>query len=391
MGQRSERVRTSLFRSGTRRYIVQYRTTDGTQRRERLGDPEVVGLDDARGRARELLARVQLGGDPQAERKAGRQAARVSELVDEYLAAAARRLRPRSLEETTRHLRLHAKPLHNRPIGAVERREIAELLAGIADRSGGVTANRLRSSLSAMWTWAVMAGRLDKNPVAITRKPAIETSRERVLSQAELAAIWQATREGHDHDRILRLLMLTGARRDEVGRMRWEELDGDLWTLPAARTKNGVPHEVPLPAIAVAQLPSRQGERTSVFGQKDTGFSGWSRCKARLDARLAGRLAQGPGKHHGRGAGSDEAKQTPWTLHDLRRTVATWLSENGELPHVVEALLNHVGGAAKRGVAGTYNRALYRDQKRAALARWAEHIATLTGHETANVTAMRRG
>jgi integrase len=107
--------------------------------------------------------------------------------------------------------------------------------------------------------------------------------------------------------------------------------------------------------------------------------------------RDAGRLAQGPRKHHGRGADPDEAKQTQWTLHDLRRTVATWLSENGEMPHVVEALLNHVSGAAKRGVAGTYNRALYRDQKRAALARWAQHIAMLTGHETANVTAMRRG
>ncbi|HTW70761.1 MAG TPA: site-specific integrase [Acetobacteraceae bacterium] len=378
-------------KAGTRRYIVQYRTTDGTQRRVRLGDPKVVSLEDAKDKARDLLAQVQLGGDPQRDRKDARHAPRVSELVDDYLKAAEKRLRERSYAETGRHLRQHAKPLHSRPANAVDRREIAELLASVAEHSGGVTANRVRSSLSAMWTWAVMEGRQEQNPVAATRKPTAEASRERVLTDWELAAIWKATGGDHDHDRIVRVLMLTAARRDEVGRMEWSELDGDLWTVPGKRTKNGLPHELPLPALAVAQLPKRQGDCVAVFGKKETGFSGWSRCKARLDGRLLAQLVKAFKQDHGRAPRKDEVKLATWTLHDLRRTVATWLNEHGELPHVVEAVLNHVSGAAKRGVAGTYNRALYREQKRTALAHWAKHVAELAGQNTANVATLRRG
>lgn len=378
------------FASGTRRYVVQYRTGDGVQRRERLGDPRTVKLEDAKERAREKLARAQLGGDPQAERKAAREAVHLCELVEAYLAAAGKRLRPRSFAETKRHLEGHAKPLHGRPAYSISRQDIAELLAGIAERSGAVTANRVRSSLSAMWTWAVMEGRQEQNPVAATRKPAREASRERVLSDAELAAIWRATAAGADHDRIIRLLVLTGVRRDEAGRMQWAELAGDLWTIPGARTKNGLPHEVSLPVLAMAQLPKRDGARQAVFGKGDTGFSGWSRCKARLDGRISDRVAEEFRAQQGRApiAEKGEARLVPWTVHDLRRTVATWLSEHGETPHVVEAVLNHVSGAAKRGVAGVYNKASYHGQKQAALARWAQHVAELIGDDTSNVATL---
>ncbi|MDA8248674.1 MAG: integrase arm-type DNA-binding domain-containing protein [Rhodospirillales bacterium] len=398
--------------SGARRYIVQYRTKAGAQRRVSLGDPKDVKLDAAREKARDILAQVRLGGDPQGEqqaaRKQAREAVRVGELIESYLAVAKKRMRPRAYAETERHLRgtakvKHAKPLHGRIAAEVNRREIAKLLAAIAERSGGVTANRVRSSLSAMWTWAVMAGLQDANPVALTAKPAAETSRERVLTDAELAAIWQATSGGDDHDRIVRLLMLTGCRRDEVGRMRWSELEGDLWTLPGARAKNGLPHELPLPALAVAQLPPRRTirakdmqaadrPRDAVFGKLETGFSGWSRCKERLDERLAKNRQDAFIKQHGREPRDDEAKVIPWTLHDLRRTFVTRLNDLGLAePHVIEALVNHHSGGAKRGVAGIYNRSAYRDQKRTALARWADHAAALVGHSMANVETMRRG
>jgi integrase len=272
----------------------------------------------------------------------------------------------------------------------------------IARDHGGTTANRVRSSLSAMWTWAVMSGLQEANPVALTAKPAPEKSRERVLSDAELKAVWRATDARRDDDRVVRLLLLTGCRRDEAGRMRWSELDGDLWTIGSRRTKNGLPHELPLPALAVAQLPPRRmvrvkrhpeldTPRDTVFGKRTTGFSGWSRCKELLDVRLTEMQVKEFRENNNRAPREDEARLTPWTLHDLRRTLSTWLSEHGEQPHVVEAVLNHVSGAAKRGVAGTYNRAQYREQKRAALARWAEHIAGLVGQDTANVTTMRRG
>jgi integrase len=304
-------------------------------------------------------------------------------------------MKPRSLAETTRHLKEHAKPLHHAAAAAIGRSDVAELLSKIEHDSGPVAANRVRSSLSAMWGWAVMEGRQDANPVAATRKRA-EATRERVLSDTELALIWNGTGGESDHDRIVRLLMLTGLRRDEIGWARWCELDGDILLIPGARTKNGLPHEAPLPTLAVSQIPPRPGAskdgttRGGMFGKRaEEGFSGWSRSKARLDARLAGTLKEDFAKAHGRAPREEEARLAPWTLHDLRRTMATWLSEHGEEPHIVEALLNHVSGKAKAGVAGVYNRASYRAQKRAALARWADHIAAVTGQNTANITTLR--
>jgi len=179
-----------------------------------------------------------------------------------------------------------------------------------------------------------------------------ETPRERVLSDAEIRAIWKGTDSRSDYDRILRLLLLTGARRTEVGSMRWEEVNGNgLWTVPAERMKNGLPHEVFLTEAARKLLPPRR-EGSFVFGKTtDAGYSGWSRSKARLDGRL---------------------KLTPWSLHDFRRTMSTRLHDSGIPPHIVEALLAHVGH--KQGVGGIYNKASYREQKREALELWAALI-----------------
>jgi integrase len=222
-----------------------------------------------------------------------------------------------------------------------------------------------------------------------------------VLTDAELAAIWRATDGADDHDRIARLLMLTGCRRDEIGRMRWSEVAGDLWTIPPARTKDELAHEVPLPALAVAQLPPRRmvrhdgkgaaRPRDTVFGKLDTGFAGWSRCKERLDKRMATKSAETFREEHGREPVDGEAEVEPWRLHDLRRTMVTRLNDLGLAePHIVEATVNHVSGKAKQGVAGVYNRAAYRDQKRAALAAWADHIASLVGQSTENVVTLGR-
>jgi integrase len=171
--------------------------------------------------------------------------------------------------------------------------------------------------------------------------------------------------------------MLTGARRDEVGSLNWAEIEDALWTLPRARSKNGQPHEVSLGPLAMAQLPPRRAGRLLVFGERAGGFSGWSRSKERLDNRILALASQGFHDRYGREARQDEASILPWTLHDLRRTLSTWLSETGSEPHVVEAVLNHASGAAKRGVAGVYNKANYREPKRAALARWEGHLCKL--------------
>jgi integrase len=313
-------------------------------------------------------------------------------LVDAYLADAEGRLKPGSFLEVERHLRSHAKPLHEHAAVTVSRADVVKLLTAIVQGSGPVAANRVRSTMSAMWAWGLRSGLIDgENPVANVPKPASEAPRDRVLTDAELALIWQATGGEQDHERIVRLLLLTGARREEIGSLDWAEIDGALWTLPRVRSKNALPHEVPLGPLALAQLPPRPTARALVFGEGLGGFSGWSRGKERLDGRISALMRTAFLENHGRGPTEDEVTIRPWTLHDLRRTLSTWLSETGTEPHIVEALLNHVSGAAKRGVAGVYNKAQYREPKRAAIARWEEHVRGLVGLPrlaTSNVVAL---
>lgn len=381
------------YSSGRRQWIAQYRDGDGRTRRASLGDLKVVSLDEAKTAARNLLSRVELGVDPQAEKRAARKAIRLSALVEAYLEDAKGRLKPRSYIEVERHLKKHTTPLHHSTAASVDRADIARLLAGISKASGPVAGNRVRSSLSAMWVWGLRSGTIEgENPVANVPKPGNETPRERVLTNAELALVWQCTASEHDHDRIVRMLMLTGARREEVAAMEWGEVFGPLWVLPSTRSKNGMAHEVPLGPTALAQLPARREGRTLIFGEGTGGFSGWSRCKERLDVRILKLLREIFQEQHGRAPAPDEITSPAWTLHDLRRTVSTWLNENGTEPHVVEAVLNHVSGGAKRGVAGVYNKAQYREPKRAALVRWETHVRQIVGLPElnwGNVVALR--
>jgi integrase len=195
----------------------------------------------------------------------------------------------------------------------------------------------------------------------------------------------------------VRLLVLLGQRRDEVGGMGRAELAPDLtlWRLPGERTKNGRPHDVPLPAQAAAILsgrPPRAG-RDLVFGAREGSFSGWSQAKKRLDADVARWRAQ---ERLGRPLTDGELPAPgdalpAWTLHDLRRTAVTGMAELGVAPHVVEAVVNHVSGH-KGGVAGVYNWASYAAEKRAALQRWADHVEQIVAGEQAggNMVAIGR-
>jgi integrase len=238
--------------------------------------------------------------------------------------------------------------------------------------------------LSAFYAWAISQGLADHNPVVGTTRVGVERDRERVLSPAEIRDVWRSAGD-EDHAQILKLLLLTGQRRGEVAGMRWDEinLDGAVWSLLAERTKNGRPHDVPLSAQATDLLkgiPVQDG-RTLLFGKGSEPFSGWSRAKSRLDGRIARQRAQ---MRLGRPVGQDERPKpgdalVPWTLHDLRRTVVTGMNEIGIAPHVVEAVVNHVSGGAKAGVAGVYNRATYATEKRAALQAWADHLDRVLG------------
>ena len=243
------------------------------------------------------------------------------------------------------------------PIRNVTRADVAAQLGHIAKDSGPFASNRARAALSAFFSWAIGEGLVGATPVLGTNKATEEISRDRVLSAVELSAAWKEAGNG-DYAAIVRLLILTGQRREEVGGMLWSEIDtkAAVWAIGAERTKNGLAHAVPLSALtltALSNIERREG-RDLVFGAGDGAFQGWSNAKTALDKRLSDRLAgdvQSPPT-------ADHPQLKPWRLHDIRRTVATGMADIGIQPHVIEAVLNHVSGH-KAGVAGVYNRASY--------------------------------
>ncbi|SEP22406.1 Phage integrase family protein [Methylobacterium sp. UNC300MFChir4.1] len=358
-----------LNAGGSRNYLIQYRARDGRTRRVVVGKVGTLTLDEARKRARDLLSGVQVGIDPHAEKAAAkvRAAVTLGIVAEAYLKQAESRLRSRSFEQVERHLKRDWQPLTSMPVNEIKRANVATQLNLIAVDGHRVKAARARSALSAMFTWAMGEGLADSNPVVGTNKPADEKARDRVLNEKELRAIWLACRDD-TYGRIVRLLLLTGQRRDEVGSMRETELDlaAAVWTIPAERTKNGLVHEVPLsrPALDILGAHPRTEGRSLLFGYGVGAFSGWSNSKERMDKRIA----------------ASGLAMAPWRLHDLRRTAATGMASIGVLPHVVEAVLNHISGS-KAGVAGIYNRATYAREKREALDLWAAHVLALSSLE----------
>jgi integrase len=340
--------------SGRRTWIYQYRDEHKQTRRIALGDVSAVSLDAARQAARQHAARVTQGSNPSVERKVKQSAHSVMYVVDKYLDHARTRQRPRSFSETERHLRKHAASLHHDRADSIRRSDIAALLDRISRDSGLFAANRVRASLSAMWSWGMRAGFIesDINPVTYTLRHK-ESARARKLGDDELRAIWAASAGEGDYARILRLCLLTGCRRDEIGGLLWDEVLPGRLLIGPARMKGGEQHELPLlPAIQEALPPRQPGEIGAVFGRRGTGFSGWSKSKELLDRQL---------KRSGQ-------NMPRWTLHDLRRTFSTRLHDAGVQPLVIEALLAH----KQQGVAAVYNRAEFWSAKREALALWHE-------------------
>jgi integrase len=357
-----------LREGGSRTWVYRYRV-GRTQKSIKLGNANSVPLGVARKNASLLEAEVRLGKDPAGQKAVAKQEAEYTfaVLAERFLDARRPELRPATIGEYERHLRTDAKSLHRLPISVVTQADIARLLN---NAPGAVTANRLRSTLSAMFVWVMKEGVVlpRGNPAALTNKRA-EQPRDRVLSNDELKSIWLAL-DNDDYGDIVKLLILTACRAEEIAGLLWWEVGDSAINLPGSRTKNKRAHTIPLsePAKAIIADIGR-GKRTHVFGRDDTGFFGWTKCKQRLDQKLG---------------------IPPWVTHDLRRTAVTGMAEIGVPPHIIEAVVNHVSGH-KGGVAGIYNRATYDKEKREALNLWAEHVMALIEGRKAAVVPMRRG
>jgi integrase len=358
------RVRRGSGGKLMRSWVVQYRRAGG-HRRITLGSAEVLSAEAARKKAKEVLAKVELGDDPQADRhdRRDKDRLRLRAIIDDYLAVQASKVRPTSMREIIRYLTgPYFKPLHNMPIDTVTRRDVAARVLTVTREHSSVVAARARTTLSAFFAWALGQGLCEINPVVGTNAPENSKPRERVLSDSELATIWRGSGDG-DFGKVVRLCILLGARRSEVGGMAWSELKNlegpqPCWELPAARSKNRKAHRLPLMPMVLAiirAVPHLVG-RDQLFGSHAAeGFSAWGKAKQALDARC--------------GVGE-------WTLHDIRRSVATRMADLGVQPHIIEAVLNHVSGH-KVGVAGIYNRSSYEREVRNALALWADRVRAI--------------
>ncbi|HFD15429.1 MAG TPA: DUF4102 domain-containing protein [Rhodospirillales bacterium] len=379
-------------------YFVEYRDGHGRGSRVRRftfaehGGPAPDGrawtAERARREAMRLLGLIRAGEDPLAERERRKTESRrrgftVAEVADEWLARD--QVGYRSLKEHRRIVTRYILPeIGHLPIEEVRRADLLRFLERIADRAP-VMANRTFARLRRLFRWALARELVERDPTAGLEPPAREKSRDRVLGDDELATVWKAAeRTGFPYGHIIRLLILTGCRREEIGALRWSEvrdLDGAEPRIELAgdRTKTGEPRIVPLSGPAAAILrdcPRFTGPQ--VFGVGGRGsFQGWSWAKRRLDVMVAA-LAGAP-------------FEEDWRVHDLRRTCATGLQRLGVRLEVTEAVLGHVSGS-RSGIVGVYQRHRYEPEKRQALHAWARNVTELVegGNGAPLVPSIRR-
>jgi integrase len=386
-----------------RTYLCQY-TIHGHKWRVPLGSCSAVSLAKAREAAAAIMGDVAKGRNPAAERKAAAAAERARRarnrltlrvLIEDWKRIHLASRRPSYAAEAVRalhyafadHLDDPAEDLDRtalvRVLDALTRRRKRKDGEGAAKARGAAITGRTAAYGRAAFAWAIKRGAVSTNPFAALPVVKGAAKRERVLSDAEVAEIWQVADEASGpFGPIIHLLILTGQRRGEVAGMTWGELSDDLtiWSLPAGRTKNGTAHNVPLSTPVRGLLQSlmredpakRHASSQLVFpGVAGTPFAGWSKAKVALDNAIMARRSKAAET-----GGKSPARLMPWNVHDLRRTVATGLQRLGVRLEVTEAVLNHISGS-RGGIAGVYQRHDWAAEKRAALDAWAIHVRSI--------------
>lgn len=355
------------------------RRIDGRMKRIRIGAYPLVSLADAREKARDILRDIELGQYTDTSSSVAEAAPRLTlgEVVPQFIELYAKP-RNRDWRGTERVLQKFS-PLFPRLIDEIKRADIVRVLDTIIAGGAPTRANRALAAIKKLMSWCIDRAMIETSPVAGLRPPTKEVARDRVLTDDEMIAIQGAgSSEGFPFAQFVQLLILTGQRRGEVAGMHWSELDLDkgIWTIPAKRAKNATSHIVPLTPLAIFILKSvpKFLDSDLVFTTTGTSpISGFGRLKERLDVAV--------------GLNAED-----WRFHDLRRTMATNMAIMRIQPHIIEAVLNHKTGIVS-GVAATYNRHAYFDEKREALELWSEKLTHLvsshspmSGTESATTT-----
>jgi len=407
--------------AGSKVYVFQYRMAKPgaaktmPTRRMNIGKHGAFTPDQARARAEELAAIVRLGTDPQqeardqiaakeeAQRQAETKARLDGELVFEKVAE--RWLqeyeldhRAASVGQAKVSVRKYLTPkLRGKPMPHITKGDLQAALDAIPAKQKA-SRQQVFAYASILWRWALERGDIVDNPVPSMAKPKAPKARDRVLTDDELAVIWQATGTLRAPlGAFYRLLLLTGQRREEVAGMSWAHVDraAAQCIIPAEKAKNGVAHIVPLAPAVVDELDRLALARQIATKVAEPDAQRWPKsgpvvsirgkvplsCFSQAKTALDGEVLK---------ARKEAGALAPWRVHDLRRTLATGLQRLGVRFEVTEAVLNHVSGA-RSGVAGIYQRHDWREEKQSAVEAWARHVASIIAPADAgNVVPIKR-
>lgn len=395
--------------AGAKSYVFTFRLGDNKPRMK-IGDHGAWTPQAAREEAKRLRRLVDQGIDPRNEKRQRQEdrvnleiSAYIERFIEQYLV---RHWSGAGYRDAAALLRKRVAPRwKGRHLKEIARSDVAHFINAI---EGGGARRMHFAVLRKMFKWAVSNGDIAESPMRDMDSPPTLPSRDRVLTDEELALCWNAAAElGDPFGSYVRMLAITGQRRDEVAKMQWQELNRShrMWTVPGERVKNATTNDVPLPDLAITILHALAGVGSkpaeaqrwprSGFVFTTTGksaISGFSKMKKRLDAEM---LARARELAEARDDDPEQVQLTAWRLHDLRRTLATGLRLLGFSLDATEAVLNHKSGS-RSGIVQVYQRHEYKEEKREALQRWAEHVlkvaqdtaAELRGNEAANDDAI---
>jgi integrase len=339
--------------SGVKSWAIRY-SFAGKKVKQTLGPYPALSLADARKAAGAAIQSVQAGIDPSAAKRAGiapdaSVAVAVALFDEKYITT----LRPGSIANTRRELAIAVKAWGSRPVRSITRRDVIDL-ANEAGKRGATSKNTMVKMLSSFFRWCEGEDRIDASPARGVKRTK-EMARERVLDDAELAAVWHAAETAGAAGALARLLILTGCRRNEIAHLQWSEVTADAIVLPKERTKTGKAHRVALTSAMrgiIDALP-RHPDRAYVLNDSSKPMHVGGHAKDQIDVALA----------------------EPWRFHDLRRSMATGMARRLKIAlPVIEACLNH----KMKGVMAVYQRYDFADECKDAWERWSAHIEQLT-------------
>ena len=376
-------LRLAIYESGAKSFLTRYRRpTSKASAKLVHGKFPALSLGAARVAHAQALAAVAAGTDPGESKRAAKisaqeaEAARRGDTIAKHAQAfldwQAKRLRPAGWEQQRHVIRDFMLPVWGgKSVHDIRKRDVIELVEGIAqDRP--IMANRTLTVVGRFYRWLRERDVVTFSPADGVRKPSVERSRDRVLSPAEIKALWHALDTvGGPACMAAKLMLYTGQRRSECAGIRFDELDGNVWSLPKERTKNGRPHSITLSrqALAVIEQQPRISDSDYVFTAGSKPVANFSRVKLAVDRVMK--------------------PECPWCWHDTRRTAASGMQRLGVRAEVIERALNHVSGVY-RSVAGVYQVDPLTEDVRDALSRWGDFVErTVKGESGGKIVKLR--